>query len=377
MGVGAWASNDGPELPLEQAMAELDKIAPLPNVDPSFVHDTISLLLPGDEAPNYLFLKYLQDQEEIAVKKQEEEEKFKIDIEEFLTKSRQSYIHDPLAILTAPEEMVLTDFLVNYGLEASNKIYINLLTKDEVSTIAELSESRYEALLKSDPTGILIFYFYEEPSRTYVYFSKVVRQSIPYKVLEKFQKSALDEALKQNDSYHAIYRHLLDLTLNLTTYHEAKSLQLLNQVPIETARTGGEESQEAGAEKSVDAGGTAKVTEQEPQVEALPAHTIEAGEGAESVESGATFFERFDFEEPEWLQVLTREENTTTIIMWYFAAIILATVVVALMYIYRKRRYHFPLLDQEPFLNFMIAKDTSISKSFQAQPQKSAESDPQ
>ena len=104
---------------------------------------------------------------------------------------------------------------------------------------------------------------------------------------------------------------------------------------------------------------------------------MEAGEGAEPVESGATFFERFDFEEPEWLQVLTREENTTTIIMWYFAAIILATVVVALMYIYRKRRYHFPLLDQEPFLNFMIAKDTSISKSFQAQPQKPAESDPQ
>lgn len=215
---------EDPVLPLEEAMAAIDEIAPLPENDPGREHDSTTLVLPEGEAPDFMFLRYLQIQERIKEKEDARVERERLVNEKFFSHKPDLHIYDPLQVLTESEEHVLDNLLTKFGKKSLNPIFVNLLTKDEVEHVLRVPHTSHEAALSDTPHGILIYYFYGAPENTKIYFGKQSFKKISYSKQQEFAGKALHEAINHEDSFNSIYRHLLSLTNSLDEYYKQSGL---------------------------------------------------------------------------------------------------------------------------------------------------------
>lgn len=213
-----------PELPVEEALALIDQIVPLPSWDEPEEPDSGALLFPGDLEPDYELLRAIQLEEvQNAAGLNAEEQLYEpSDLDDFFSQREVMFIRDPNHFLTTQELQQLQDLLISHAGESSHNIHLNLLPKIDVGQIASLSGEKNEAVLKGDEGGVIIYYFYDDPNRTTTYFSPKAKGAIPREIRQSITNSAIEEATIQGDSFQSIYRYMLDMTLGLTNFLESQ-----------------------------------------------------------------------------------------------------------------------------------------------------------
>ncbi len=298
---------DDPVLPLEEAMAAIDLIAPLPTTSKSATLDAISLILPEDTEPDYTYLRYLQIQERIEEKEALKAANNKIIIDNFFTDQRDAEICDPMKVLNHSEYLVLQDLVMSYSENAHNPIFVNLLIPDQLRILASIPYEKHESVLANAPNGILVYYFYDEPARTKVYFGKKTFDTIPYEQQKEFITTALKEATSQEDAYNSIYHHLLTLTADLNKFNDNRPANLITAIGADDTE--------------------------------LPSHE---------------------------LSPLPKKRPTNLVPLTLL--LILGAVFGCLYLLIKQRKpkqYHFPVTAHAPTFNFQVAKDTSQAIKFQ------------
>lgn len=223
------------ELPVEEALALIDKVCPLPSWDEEPEPDPILSLLPEEGAePDFNLLRSLQLEDRM----EEAESRVNamtfgnkpVDVEEFFTTRENMFIRDPERYLTTREQTQLQDILISHAGHSPLNLHLNLLEKSVVDEIYSFSEEKHKEILAGDEYAAVIYYFYDDPSRTVTFFSPKAQESIPEKVRKGITASAIQEASLQGDSYQAVYRYLLDFTLQVSNYLDARDAEEASQV---------------------------------------------------------------------------------------------------------------------------------------------------
>ncbi len=223
-----------PELPVEEALAIIDQIVPLPSWDEPVEPDSGALLFPGDLEPDYELLRAIQLEENQNASGLNAQEQLygtePSDLDAFFLQREIMFIRDPNHFLTSQELQQLQDLLISHAGESSHNIHLNLLPKIDVGQIANLSDEKNDEVLKGDEGGIIIYYFYDDPNRTTTYFSPKAKEVIPKEIQRNITDSAIEEAMIQGDSFQSIYRYMLDMTLKLTNFLESKRERDIQQL---------------------------------------------------------------------------------------------------------------------------------------------------
>lgn len=223
------------ELPVEEALALIDQVCPLPGWDEEPEPDPVLSLLPEEGAePDFELLRSLQLEDRM----EEAEARVNamsfgnnpIDVEEFFTTRENMFIRDPERFLTTREQAQLQGILISHAGHSPLNLHLNILEKSVVDEIYSLSEEKHKEILAGDEYAAIIYYFYDDPSRTVTFFSPKAQETIPEKVRKGITSSAIQEATFQGDQYQAVYRYLLDFTLQVTNYLDAQEAQGLVEV---------------------------------------------------------------------------------------------------------------------------------------------------
>lgn len=219
------------ELPLEEALALINETSPLPSFDEEPEPEPVSALLPlGDVEPDYALLRSLQLEDKIR----EVETRINgrgfgvgpVELEEYFATRESWFLRDPERYLTSQEKRQLQEILIQHAGESPYNLHLNMFGTTDVDHVYKLTEEQNEKVLANDKKGILVYFFYDDPSRVAVYYGKKVRQRIPEEIRNELMASAKLEATLQPDPFQSLYRYILDFTLQLSNYTDARGEEL-------------------------------------------------------------------------------------------------------------------------------------------------------
>ena len=215
-----------PELTKEEAFRLLDEYVPLPEWGQEVVEgfENFILPIPGEDLPDYELLEKLQEEERLREAIDAVNERYQknapIKIAEYFEKRESLFIRDPEKFLSSVEKQNVQDLLINHAGDSEWNIHLSLFYKGDLRQIVLFTNERHEDVLADDHSGIMVYYFFDDPNRTIVYFSKGAKKEIPPAVRRKISDSALHEATLRESEYLSLYQYLLDFTLQLSSFKE-------------------------------------------------------------------------------------------------------------------------------------------------------------
>jgi len=222
------AENEERELSLEEAMKGVDQVAPLPEFDPE-INEPISLILSEGEEPDYNYLRFLQIEEQKALKKEVNLANKNRLNDNFLSQQfSHTVLHDPLKIFNQNEFHLYNDLLNRYSKKSTPPLIVNILTSNEITPLKRMRRAGFHELLSQAPNGILIYYFLDKPEETKIIFGKNTYKTISLLQQRDFLLNALKAQQTQKDPFYANYRHLQSLIDDLLDHHSKSSEGTLN-----------------------------------------------------------------------------------------------------------------------------------------------------
>lgn len=217
---GGMSQPEEPDLLLDEVISLLDEVAPLPDWELEVAGTSFSVL-PTDDAPDYELLRLLLEQDEFIDERQQREDVLTKGLYRYLNHREVLFLSDADREISNVNLIEIQGLLTSHAGESAYNLHTVLLPKDYVELVSQFSEERIFDVLRYDQDAILVFFFYDDPGHSRLFFGAHIREVVPGEVRAEIVTSATNEARIGEGVYESLIRLLSDASLRLLNFEGA------------------------------------------------------------------------------------------------------------------------------------------------------------